>query len=288
MEKSIAFIGAGNMGSRMARRLLAAGHPMIVCDQNATVRATFDSLGARVTDKPGVCVGADIIIVMVYNAAQVTDVLLGPHGISAALGGSSSPIIVLMSTLLPNECTDLQSRLSRDRARIIDAPVGGGLYGAERGTLTIMVGGEPEDVGVAQPVLEILGQQIFHCGKLGAGQVAKIVNNMIAIANLFVGAEGFDLAARNGIPLSTLAPVLEACSGRNYFTEDIARTRGNYGAWSESSAVFSALTEIMEKDLAMAARLANEVGLTLPMSNAIAAGLPAISEHTRQQWQGLA
>jgi 3-hydroxyisobutyrate dehydrogenase len=284
MPRSISFIGVGNMGSRMARRLIAAGHKVRVCDPGDAARAAFEALGCRVTTRALDCVEDEIIIVMVADAAQLIDVVTGPSGLHRRRPTDNPPVIVVMSTVLPATCIQLQIQVGRDRARFVDAPVSGGLFAAEQGTLTIMAGGVPSDVDDILPVLELMGNPVHRCGSLGSGQILKIINNIIGITNIYGAAEAFLLAAKNGISIETLAPVLETSSGRNFFTESADKTRSNYGSWAETPEVFASLGNIIRKDLSLAHQLAEASGLDLPVLEAVRSALASTPDSVRRDW----
>jgi 3-hydroxyisobutyrate dehydrogenase len=284
MPGSISFIGAGNMGARMARRLIAAGHAVRVCDPNEAARASFKALGCSVTSSPSDCAGDAIIIVMVADAAQVADVVTGAGGIYQALEDRPAPVVLIMSTVLPATCTQLQDQVGRNRIRIVDAPVSGGLYAAEQGTLTIMAGGESADIDEALPILQVMGSPVHKCGPLGSGQILKVINNIIGITNIYGVAEAFALAARNGISIETLAPVLETCSGRSFFSQDAAKTRANYESWAQTPEVFASLGNIIRKDLSLAHQLAEASGLQMPVLEAVRGAVASTPEKLRQLW----
>jgi 3-hydroxyisobutyrate dehydrogenase-like beta-hydroxyacid dehydrogenase len=129
MQRSIGFIGVGNMGARMARRLVAAGHRVRVCERSDAARAPFDALDCNVITRAVDCAEDEITIVMVDDAAQVIDVVTGGDGLDKRLPTKNPRTIVVMGTVPPATCTQLQYQIGRHRARFIDAPVSGGLFG---------------------------------------------------------------------------------------------------------------------------------------------------------------
>lgn len=276
------------MGSRMARRLHDLGHPLVVCEADPERRASFEAIGVKTAEHGAMCGTADVIIVMVAEYTQASQVLTGHQGLKDGLDGTHIPIVLIMSTILPAQCHALQDALGRNFARLVDAPVSGGLLGAEEGSLTIMTAGMKNDIDEAFPVLEGLGRSIYRCGALGSGQLAKIINNYIGIMNIFCSPEAFELAARYGMTLETLAPILEHGTGRNYFTENIDRSCKNFSAWSETSEGFTSLVGIVRKDLQLAETLATQAGMDLPMLHAIQGALRKTGEEARQQWISVA
>lgn len=284
MPRSIGFIGVGNMGARMARRLIAADHEVRVCDPGDAARAAFEALGCRVTTRALDCAEDEIIIAMVADAAQLVDVMTGPNGLHRQLSTDNPPVVVVMSTVLPATCVELQNQVGRDRARLVDAPVSGGLFAAEEGSLTIMAGGVPSDIDDILPVLRLMGNPVHRCGSLGSGQILKIINNIIGITNIYGAAEAFLLAAKHGISLETLAPVLETSSGRNFFTENADKARSSYRSWAETPEVFASLGNIIRKDLSLAHRLAEASGLNLPVLEAVRSAVASTPDSVRRDW----
>lgn len=284
MPRSISFIGVGNMGARMARRLIAAGHTVRVCDPSDAGRAAFQAIGCTVTTKALDCTEDEIIILMVADATQIIDVVTGAHGLDKRLPTGKPPVILIMSTVLPTTCLELQARIGRDRARFVDAPVSGGLFAAQQGTLTIMAGGVAGDIDAVFPVLEIMGNPVHRCGSLGAGEILKIINNIMGITNIYGAAEAFLLAAKNGISIETLAPVVETCSGRNFFTKNADKTRSNYQSWAATPEVFASLGDIIRKDLSLAHQLAEASGLHLPVLEGVRSAVASTPDDIRRDW----
>ena len=286
--RQVAFIGAGNMGAAMARRVAQGGYPLLVCDRSETVRQTFQSEGFAVTDTPAGCAAADLIVVLVANDEQVKAVTLGPQGIVSALDGQHHPLVCIMSTVLPETMVDVAQALTARGARVIDAPVTGGVAGALRGTLTILLAGEAADIETATPVMQCMGTRIFHCGGHGAAQVVKIVNNMVGIANIYLMAEAYELASGYGVTPESLAPILEVGSGRNFLTQDAELAQGHFQALARSREIFDSLADIIRKDLELAQQLAGDKSLSLPVLNSVAAGLEDIPGAVFERWQKLA
>jgi len=284
MQRSISFIGVGNMGSRMARRLVAAGHTVRICDASDAARAVFSALGCSVTTRALDCAEDEIIILMVADVAQVIDVVTGVDGLDRRLPTKNPPAIVVMSTVPPETCTQLQNQIGRDRARFVDAPVAGGLFGAEQGTLTIMAGGVPSDIDDVLPILKIMGKQIHQCGSLGAGEAHKIINNIVGMTNVYISAQAFLLAMKLGIALETLAPVLETGTGRNFFTESADKARANFRLWAETPEVFASIVSMVEKDISLANQLAQSVGMHLPFLEAVRGAFASTSDDGRRDW----
>jgi 3-hydroxyisobutyrate dehydrogenase len=286
----IGFIGAGNMGRRMARRLLDAGHELIVCDRNPGILAEFEALGARVTRIPGECAKADFVIVMVANGEQFRDAALGPDGLTVHAGPGDAPLVAVMSTVLPRDVIEAGAGLSARGMSLIDAPVSGGLVGAERGTLSILVGGAEADIERATPVLRILGQNVLRCGKLGSGELVKILNQAIGLTTLYLLPEVLHLSLHNGLDVAGVASVLEKSSGRNQFSHDGELIPRHYDAFTRDSGGFESISDIARKDFTLIGELAREAGMRLPFFEGLARALTVASGErvTFDHWRAVA
>lgn len=204
---AVAFLGIGLMGSRQAKRLLDAGTPLVVWNRSREKADALAPFGARVVDTAAEAVRqADIVILMLENGTIVTDVLFA-QGVAEALRPGS--ILVDMSSIKPAEAQDHAGRLTARGVRHIDAPVSGGTVGAEQGTLAIMAGGDEQAFARVRPILEIMGRPV-HVGPHGAGQLAKLANQIIVGVTIGAVAEALLLAQRGG---ADPAKVREALRG---------------------------------------------------------------------------
>ena len=282
---SIGFIGVGHMGSRMATRLVDAGHVLTVCDRDAAALASFAARGVATTGRAAECASADAIFVIVATDDQLLSVA---RELRDGTSRGSSALLVVMSTVLPQSVRQVRDELAPLGVRVVDAPISGGLVGAADGTLSIMVGGDVADFDAVRPFLDVLGRSIVHCGSLGAGEVAKIVNNMVGVTNLYLAAEAYQLALRNGMDLATLARVMDAGSGRCFMTEDIATARAQYATWTASATPFESLAHIIRKDLSLAAKLAADAGLDLPVLDHAIAATSSIGDDVFARWREVA
>lgn len=286
----IGFIGAGNMGRRMARRLLDAGHELIVCDKGSGVLDEFAALGTRVTDTPGECAKSDLVIVMVANGEQFREAALRPDGLAAHAGPGDAPLVAVMSTVLPRDVIDVGAGLAARGMSLIDAPVSGGLVGAERGTLSILVGGQDADVERAMPILRVLGQNIFRCGKLGAGELVKILNQAIGLTTLYLLPEVLHLSLSHDLDVARVASVLEKSSGRNQFSHDGELIPQHYDAFTREIGGFELISDIARKDFTLIGELAKEAGMRLPFFEGLAKALDEASRErvTYDHWRAVA
>jgi 3-hydroxyisobutyrate dehydrogenase len=249
----VAFIGLGTMGAPMARRLLAAGHEVVAVDADPARAA---ELGAPVAATPSEAAAAsEVAILSLPSPAAVEEVVLGASGLH--VGAPSGFTVVDMSTGPPTLARELATELRRAGVDCLDAPVSGGPRGAETGTLTIMVGGSPEAVASQRSLLADLGSLVVHVGPAGAGQAAKLCNNMIAGATMVAIAEACFVAEREGIDPAVLYAVVTRSTGDSR----VLRTRFPMaGASAEHPAshgykpLFS--LDLMAKDLDLALELA--------------------------------
>lgn len=287
MKASVGFIGVGNMGSRMAQRIVDAGYALTACDTNAGALAPFERQGVATTQHAADCASADFICAVVATDDQLLSIALGKDGIGEGLKEGAAPLLIVMSTVMPETVRKVRDALAPRGVRVIDAPISGGLVKAADGTLTIMVGGDERDLGPAMSLLQCMGKQIFHCGDLGAGEVTKIVNNMVGVTNLYLVAEAYQLAMSHGIDLAKLAPVMDASSGRTFLTQDIAAARAHYAAWADPS-IFFPLADIIRKDLSLASRLAHQTALDLPVLDGAIASTRDIGDDVLERWQAVA
>jgi 3-hydroxyisobutyrate dehydrogenase len=204
----VAFLGLGIMGSRMAANVRDAGHDLVVWNRT---RAKADAFGGAVAATPAEAAAhADVVITMVVDGAQVEEVLLGDDG--AAHGARDGALFVDMSTIGPTAAKAIGARLAERGLRFVDAPVTGSSPKAEAGTLTIMAGGETEDVERARALFEAMGDTIVHAGPLGQGQMVKLINNSLAAANTVALGEALLAGAATGTDLDALVAVMAAGS----------------------------------------------------------------------------
>jgi 3-hydroxyisobutyrate dehydrogenase-like beta-hydroxyacid dehydrogenase len=286
--KTVALIGAGNMGSRMARCIKRAGFELMVCDRDPSIIQSFVDEGVRATQSPSDCAMADAIVLLLANDEQILSVVGGPGGLAQAIPASHQPLICMMSTTLPSTLQKVKEYLKTTQARLIDAPVSGGLVKAELGTLTIMMSGDDQDLNRAESLMKAMGTEIFRCGPLGSAEVIKVINNMLGIANIYLAAEAFELAAKYGVKLEQITPILEVSSGRNFMSVDAAIARQHYQAWARSKEAFFSLVNIVSKDLHLAKELAKATEIELPLLNALSQHVDATDDGILAKWQSVA
>ena len=203
----VGFIGVGVMGMPMTLNLIGGGHRVRAFDIPPAALEAVGRRGAEVATSPKhAAEGPDFVITMLPTGEHVADAVLGPDGAAESLGDDS--LLIEMSTGLPSHFDSLAERLRSGGHRAIDAPVGRTSKEAEEGTLLVMVGGEPEDVERARPILDCMGDTIIHCGPAGAGIRTKLVNNYLSIVSNVVVAEALALAEGAGLDRDTVIEVL--------------------------------------------------------------------------------
>jgi 3-hydroxyisobutyrate dehydrogenase-like beta-hydroxyacid dehydrogenase len=212
---------------------------------------------------------SDIVITMLPNSPQVEEVMTGPQGILE--GARKSLIVIDMSTIAPAVSRKLAHEASIHGTHLLDAPVSGGSQGAVNGTLTIMVGGEREIFEQARPVLEAMGKKenIFHVGPNGAGEVVKIVNNILCGAIAAAIAESFVLGVKAGADVDTMARIIGVSSGASWQLANQFPLRAFNGSFQPGF-----MTDLLHKDLGLALDLAAE--------NTVPAAMTAL---TRQMYE---
>lgn len=203
----IGFIGIGLMGLPMCQRLLNAGHSLTVWNRSPEKCTTLIKSGARLASSAkSLAQRSDVIMLCVSDTAAVENLLGGSHGLMGGL--SAGKIVVDFSSIDPAATRKLAEAVQVRGVQWIDAPVSGGVIGAETGTLVIMAGGDENSIDGVRPLLTPLSQRMTHMGPTGAGQVTKICNQLIVAANAVLIAEAVALAEKAGVDAGKLAPAL--------------------------------------------------------------------------------
>jgi 3-hydroxyisobutyrate dehydrogenase-like beta-hydroxyacid dehydrogenase len=209
MHGKIAFVGAGNMGRPMIRHLVAAGYPVTVSVRRPEVRAAVMALGVEVADSPAAAArDAAFVCTNVTSTGDVEEVLLGAQG--AARAAPAGALCVDFSTISPIAARDLARRVEALGHAFLDAPVSGGVVGAEAATLSIMVGGRAGVFERARPLLGVLGRVVTHVGDSGAGQIAKACNQIVQVVNIEGIAEAMHFASALGGDLHKILAAISA------------------------------------------------------------------------------
>jgi len=204
----VGFIGLGIMGGPMALNVLKAGYPLTVWNRTRAKAEPHLAAGATWADSPSaVAQVSDVVITIVSDTPDVEEVILGPQGVIQ--GARPGLTVIDMSTISPHATRRIAARLAEVGVDMLDAPVSGGDVGAQKGTLSIMVGGKQEVFQRCLPILQAMGSRITLVGPNGAGQFTKLVNQIIVVGNTLAMAEGLVFAAKAGLDLNK---VLEAVS----------------------------------------------------------------------------
>jgi 3-hydroxyisobutyrate dehydrogenase-like beta-hydroxyacid dehydrogenase len=253
MEDSrIGFIGLGAMGKPMAKNLVRASFPVTVFNRTASKAKELEDMGAVVATSPReLAIRCQIVIVMVSNSPDVEEVLLGKNG--ALDGLQPGSVVIDMGTSYPSSTLKINRMLQEREIEMLDAPVSGGVKGAEEATLTIMVGGKREVFDRCRPVLSALGKNIIYLGEIGAGHITKAINNYLAAVAFTALAEALVMAKKAGLSPSRVLEAIQLSSGRSYATE---RAFPQFVLSRKFDAGF--LLGLMRKDLGIFASLGND------------------------------
>ena len=256
MAEQIGFIGLGIMGRGMVRNLLRAGLAVRVWNRTAAKMTEFVPAGATTATSPAdLARQCDIIIICVSDTPDVQAVILGEHGVLA--GAPAGALVIDMSTISPQVTRQLAAALAAKGVHMLDAPISGGSEGAARGTLSIMVGGQADQVARAMPLFQAMGKAITHVGDHGTGQTVKLVNQILVVVNMLAVSEALLFAQAGGLDLSkALEAVSQGAAGSwmlsNRGPQVIARD------WRPGFTV-----DLQQKDLRLVLQAADQMGIPL-------------------------
>jgi len=216
--KKLGFIGLGNMGKPTAINLARAGYPLTVHDIRPEPVQELVKAGAEAASSPReVAENSEVVITMVTSSPHVEQVMFGPDGVFAGL--KKGNIIIDMSTIDPMVTRKVAAAAAEKGIEMMDAPVSGAPLKAADGTLSIMVGGKKEIFDQCQPILEVMGEKIFHVGEVGMGEVVKLANNLIGAVCGIAVCEGFLFGTKLGADPKTLFEVISASAGNCWFLQ---------------------------------------------------------------------
>lgn len=254
---SLGFIGLGAMGAPIARRLLEAGHALVVNDISRAHADEWTSAGAVFASTPAEVAAACSTIFMS---------LPGPREVEAVVdglmsGAQAGDVVVDLSTNAYATVVALAERLAKARVTFIDAPVSGGVAGAVRGKLAVMAGGDTAAVAALAPVFEAFAARVFHVGDSGKGTIAKLVNNQIFLSAAIAVQEGFVLAAKAGLDSDTLLEIVKASSAGSYMGMAPLFFGRDF-----DNAMFR--LSLAAKDLGVALESASDLGVAMPTTAA--------------------
>jgi 3-hydroxyisobutyrate dehydrogenase len=256
MPRTVGFIGLGIMGLSMAKRLIEAGHQVTVYNRTASKAATLVALGAKQAATPrDAARGNELVISIVTDSPDVEEVLLGKNG--AAHAAEKHALFIDMTTIAPETARKVGQALRSRGIAFLDAPVTGGDIGAREGTLSILVGGEKDDLERAREVFGVMGRRITHCGPQGAGQTVKACNQILCAMNMTGIVEALHLAKLSGIDQGLVVEALTPGAGGSWALEKL----GSRIAKGDFNPGF--YVDLLQKDLRIVQDAAKKLGLPL-------------------------
>jgi 3-hydroxyisobutyrate dehydrogenase len=266
---AIGFIGLGRMGAPMAARLAVAGHALTVFDVAPAARDAFLAAnpGVLAASPREAADGAEVIITMLPTSADVRAALTGPDGALEAT--SPGTLLIEMSSGVPAITQELAANVAGAGGVLIDAPVSGGVARAVTGELSIMVGGAPDAVARARPILEAMGASILPTGGVGSAHAMKALNNLVSAAGFLVSVEALLIGKRFGLDPAVMVDVLNASTGVNNSTQKKLKPFVLSRSFDSGFSL-----ELMVKDLTIALGIARDGGVSAPLSSL-----------TRELWQ---
>jgi 2-hydroxymethylglutarate dehydrogenase len=259
---NIGFIGIGQMGKHMAKHILDAGYNLTVLDLNKAAATHLLEAGAKWCDTPkAMAESCQMVITSLPTPQDVEQVVYGPNGLKS--GWKDGDIYVDMSTNSPSVIRRIAEDARTIGVEVLDAPVSGGTKGAEMGTLTIIVGGNSATLERARKVLETMGQKIFPVGDVGCGNIAKLINNMIALTCSSISAEGFVLGVKAGIDPQILWDIINTSTGSNWALQQYTSgvLQGDFTPYYRLS--------LGRKDIGLATDMGKEYEVPLPVASMV-------------------
>lgn len=256
---NVAFLGLGAIGAPMARHV-ASRFPTAVWNRTTVKAKTFaEQHGARAATTPrDAARGADVVITCLPTSREVEQLLEGDDGLMAGMERGAT--LVDCTSGDPTTSQRIAKRLEASARHFVDAPVSGGVSGAEQGTLTIMCGATEADLTRVRPVLESFGKKIVLCGGVGAGHAVKAVNQALLGVHLYAAAEGLAALVKAGVSPTLALEVINASSGRCNATENLIPQRVLTRAFPRTFRL-----ALLEKDLGIAAAFARTEGVPAPV-----------------------
>lgn len=261
MKPSVGLVGLGLMGKPMGHNLLKAGYPLAVWNRTAARAEPLVAAGARLAASPADAArSSDVLITMVSDPPALEEVLWGEAGAFPAL--KSGAIYIDSSTVSPALARRIASASAAAGVRFLDAPVTGGTWGAEKGELVFMIGGQADALRDAEPVFATLGKKWFHLGPAGAGQTYKLAMNALLALEVQAFAEGLALVRGAGLSGEKLVEVMQSSMARAGVL-DVKAPLLLQGEYAPSFPL-----RLMHKDLGLALDLGNQLGVALPATAA--------------------
>ena len=259
---NVGFIGIGQMGKHMAKHILDSGYSLIVHDLKKEAANNLLEKGAIWGEIPKeIAESCQVVISSLPTPQDVEQVVYGENGLNS--GWKDGDIYIDMSTNSPLTIRRIAEDAKSMGVAVLDAPVSGGTRGAEMGTLAIMVGGDLSSLEKVRNILETMGQKIFHLGNVGCGNVAKLVNNMIALTCSSISAEGFVLGVKSGIDPKVLFDIITISTGNNWALQQYPQgvLQGDFAPMYRLS--------LGRKDARLALELGKDYDVPLPVGAAM-------------------
>lgn len=251
----VGFIGLGNMGQPMAANILDAGHTLTIHDIRLQTGRDLEAAGASWAQSPKVvAVRSEVVLTSLPDSGAVEQVALGENGLFSGLAPGST--YVDTSTIAPSATRRIAAAGAERGLHVLDAPVSGGIHGAQDASLTLFVGGHAEDLERVRPVMETIGARIVHVGPAGSGNAIKLINNLMMFVNFIGACEGVAMGARAGIDLRLLLDAIKSSMGQSRIFE---RTLSLF----LKSGRMGATTDLAVKDLRLGIELGSELGVPL-------------------------
>lgn len=258
----VGFVGLGAMGQLMARNLVNAGYPVRGFDVREDAIAQLVQHGGSAAETPAqAAIDADVLVVVVFTAAQAEQVLFGEHGALQTLPRGAT--VLMDTTMSPAQAQAVESKLAAGGHLFVDAPVTGGVTGADDGTLTFIASGAEPAMIAVRPLMEVMGGKIAHCGDhAGPGSTVKMINQMMCGIMVAASAEGIALAAKAGADPNVVFDVIASGAARSFVWESRIPTilAGDFTP--------RGVVDIFTKDLAIALDAAKDVSFPAPLTAA--------------------
>jgi 3-hydroxyisobutyrate dehydrogenase len=264
-KKPVGFIGLGNMGGHMANNVLKAGYPLVVFDVNKDAVQPLISKGAKSASTPKELASqVEQVVTMLPSSPHVQQVYCGENGLLQGVKPGS--LLIDASTIDPLIARDVIKKAKEHKVTMVDAPVSGGVVGAEAATLTFMVGGTQEEYERAKVLLSVMGKNIVLCGGAGSGQAVKLCNNLVLAISMIGVSEGMNLGIKLGLDPKVLAGIFNTSSARCWSSDtynpvpgvmpNVPSSRGYKGGFG---------VDLMAKDLSLAVNAAHGVKAPIPL-----------------------
>jgi 3-hydroxyisobutyrate dehydrogenase len=255
----VSFLGLGAIGAPMAAQL-AKRNSLVVWNRTAERATEFAAIhGARAVGTPReAAAGAEVVMTCLPTSREVAQLLDGPDGLEVGL--ESGALLIDCTSGDPGTSRAIAQRLARRGVAFADAPVSGGVSGAEAGTLTVMVGGDEQTFIRARPVLAAFGKRIEHLGPVGAGHAMKAVNNALLAVNLIAVGEALAALVKAGVSARSAVEVLNASSGASFVSEVLVPERVLTGRWPQTFRL-----ALLDKDVGIARTFLHDAGVEGPM-----------------------